>query len=43
MEAQDFKQAYLNAPLAEEIWLEHPWREVVQAGKAVHRLYQSAI
>lgn len=43
MEASDFKQAYPNAPLAGEVWLELPSGEVLQAYKAVYRLRQSAM
>ena len=39
----DFKQAYLNAPLREDIWLELPNGEVVKACKAVYGLRQSAM
>ncbi|MGH0052594.1 MAG: reverse transcriptase domain-containing protein, partial [Sphaerochaetaceae bacterium] len=39
----DFKQAYLNAKLSEETWLELPSGEVVQACKALYGLRQSAL
>lgn len=41
--ATDFKQAYLNEPLVEDIWLELPGRKVVQACKAVYVHRQSAM
>ena len=43
VKALDFKQAYLNAPLQEDIWLELPDGEVVKACKAVYGLRQSAM
>ena len=39
----DFKQAYLNANLSEDIWLELPNGEVVKALKAIYGLRQSAM
>lgn len=43
VKAIDFKQTYLNAPLAEEIWSELLSGEVVNVCKAVYGLRQSAI
>ncbi|CAN0478141.1 unnamed protein product [Discosporangium mesarthrocarpum] len=34
----DFKQAYLNASLQENIWLELPDGRIVKANKAIYRL-----
>ena len=41
--ALSFKQAYLNASLREDIWLELPNGEVIKAYKAVYGLRQSAM
>lgn len=40
--ALSFKQVYLYVPLSEEIWLDLPSEDVVQACKVVYGLQQSA-
>ncbi|CAN0507140.1 unnamed protein product, partial [Discosporangium mesarthrocarpum] len=39
----DFTQAYLNAPLQEDIWLELPDGRIVKVRKAIYGLKQSAL
>ncbi|CAN0502540.1 unnamed protein product, partial [Discosporangium mesarthrocarpum] len=39
----DFTQAYLNATLKEDVWLELPDGEIVKANKAIYGLEQSAM
>lgn len=41
--ALDSKQAYLDTPLAEEIWFDLPSRKVVQACNVVHGVHRSAM
>ncbi|CAM9832855.1 unnamed protein product [Sphacelaria rigidula] len=39
----DFTQAFLNAPLQEDVWLQLPDKSVVKADKAIYGLKQSAV
>ncbi|CAN0444681.1 unnamed protein product [Discosporangium mesarthrocarpum] len=43
IDALDFTQAYLNATLKEDVWLELPDGEIVKANKSIYGLKQSAM